>query len=162
MEHYFLLFKVKTIEDYAFYGLANLTILDMMQCQVSSPLTNHTFVGLSSLKEVYLDLNHVGRIDAGALRPMPSLEELWMSDNNLTTLAPEVLDTAHLTRLNEVYLDGNPWRCDCHIRWLREAIDNAKYTVEAPGLMKCAAPPNLANKSFIDLKPSDFVCKEPY
>ncbi|XP_052802054.1 leucine-rich repeat-containing protein 24-like [Mya arenaria] len=151
--------QVTTIEDYAFYGLPNVTIVDFMQDMISSTITNNTFTGLSGLQTIYLDLNQISKLEPGALYPLKSLNALWMSDNNVTTLSSEALDSDRLPQLSTVYIDGNPWNCDCHLRWLRSAVDHARYAIQDPHLITCASPPPLAGKAWDQLKPSDFVCK---
>lgn len=151
-------FQVTTIEDYAFFGLSKITILDFMQDKITSPLTNNTFVGLDSLQTLYIDINNISHIETGALRPLKSISSLWLDGNQLSHLDPEVLNEKYLPHLSELYIDFNPWYCDCHLRWLREKVDNATYTIQDPHLITCMGPPNLAKKAWDDLKPSDFVC----
>ncbi|KAH3708137.1 leucine-rich repeat and immunoglobulin-like domain-containing nogo receptor-interacting protein 4 isoform X2 [Dreissena polymorpha] len=150
--------QITSIEDFAFYGLPNVEILDFMQCQISSALTKNTFAGLSGLTTIYLDINQISQIQPGAFHPLTSLTNLWMSGNNLTTLEPEVLDAKDVANLSTLYIDFNPWECDCQLRWLREGMDNATYVIQDPHLIKCASPPKLAGKSWDELKPGDFVC----
>ena len=129
-----------------------------MQDKISSTLTNQTFVGLSSLQTLYIDLNNISRIETGALRPLKSIGSLWLGSNSLTHLDPAVLDEQYLPHLSELYIDFNPWYCDCHLRWLRKKMDNATYVIQDPHLIKCAGPSRVAGKAWDELKPSDFVC----
>lgn len=56
-----------TIEDFAFQELGNLTMLELMDCSVSSNLTNNTLTGLSSVQEVDLSLSNIPYMEVGAL-----------------------------------------------------------------------------------------------
>lgn len=150
--------QVATIEDNAFYGLSQLTILDMCSDKVSSTITNRTFNGLTGLKTLYFYENQVSRIEPMAFSSFGNIISIWLSGNNLTSLVPEVLDTKYIPHLSELYIDFNPWHCDCHIRWLREKVDNASYVIQDPHLVTCASPPKVAGKAWDVLKPSDFVC----
>ncbi|KAK3097851.1 hypothetical protein FSP39_013822 [Pinctada imbricata] len=146
------------IDDNAFAGLVNLTILDFMSAAITSPVTNNTFSGLPSLQTLYLDDNHVPSIDIGALRDLKSLTSLWLSGNNLSTLDEEVLDTKYIPNLNTLFIDFNPWYCDCDLRWLREKVGNASYVIQDPHLIVCHGPEKVAGKPWDELKPEDFVC----
>ena len=147
-----------TIEDNAFYGLEKLTILDFMQGNILSPLTNNTFNGLTGLQTLYIDINNISRIETGAFRSFSSISSLWLDGNQLTTLEPEVLNTKYMPHLSTLFIDFNPWYCDCHLRWLRAKVDNATYVIQDPHLIKCAGPSHVAGKAWDVLQPSDFVC----
>lgn len=150
--------QVTTIEDDAFYGLHKLTLLDFMQNKISSVLTKHTFNGLTGLQTLYLDINNISRIEQGTFRFFNSVSSIWLQGNQLTKLDPEVLDVKYVPRLSELYIDGNPWFCDCHLRWLREKVGNASYVIQDPHLITCAGPKKVAGKAWDVLKPNDFVC----
>ncbi|XP_045190625.2 carboxypeptidase N subunit 2-like isoform X2 [Mercenaria mercenaria] len=149
--------QVTTIEDNAFYGLRNLTILDMNMNKVSV-ITNDTFTSLTSLQTFYMYSNNIRKVEVGAFHHFASLSELWLQDNKMSTLQPEVLDVKYIPKLSELYIDTNPWYCDCHLRWLREKVGNASYVIQDPHLITCAGPAKLAGKAWDVLKPSDFVC----
>jgi Leucine-rich repeat (LRR) protein len=118
-------------------------------------LEDFTFAGLTSPLELDLSYNLITAIAKDAFKSLQS-SKIDISFNKLQSLQAEVF--SHLTSTANVNLGGNLWNCDCHLRWLREALDNATYTIELPYTLKCATPVKLAGKSFIDLKPSDFVC----
>jgi Leucine-rich repeat (LRR) protein len=152
--------EVETIEDNAFFGLSKITLLDFMQDHIRSALTNQTFVGLSSVDTLYLDLNNISKIEVGALYPLKSVGSLWLQSNLLTTLQEGVFDTNYLTKLNTLFIDSNPWYCDCNLKWLREKMDHAPYVIQDPHLIVCHGPPKVAGKAWDELKPSDFVCND--
>ncbi|KAL4233427.1 hypothetical protein ACF0H5_008108 [Mactra antiquata] len=150
--------QVTTIEDNAFYGQSQITILDFMQDHISSTITKDTFSGLTGLQTLYLDLNNISKIQVGAFHSFSSLGSLWLQSNRLTYLEPEVLDVKYIPKLSELYIDDNPWYCDCHLRWLREKVNNASYVIQDPHLITCAGPSKVAGKAWDVLKPADFVC----
>ena len=151
--------QVTTIEDYAFAGLHNLKGLDMSNCHISSPITKNTFAGLTNVGQLELSINHIPSIAVGAFNDIRSMSSLWLMGNNLTTLEEGVLDTKYLPNLNTLFIDFNPWYCDCHLRWLREKVGNASYVIQEPHLIKCQGPPKVAGKAWDILKPEDFVCE---
>ncbi|XP_066271215.1 platelet glycoprotein V-like [Branchiostoma lanceolatum] len=151
--------SLTTIDDDAFAGLGKLQILDATSTGLNK-VTNRTFDGLSGAWEVYLSLNKIPAVPAGAFHAMRNLSSLWLDANLINTLSPEVLDASILPRLSEVYLWGNPWTCDCHLRWLKEHIDNNNTapTIDSPHLNVCSAPLKLKGRAFDSLSPKDFVC----
>ncbi|XP_060565148.1 insulin-like growth factor-binding protein complex acid labile subunit [Ruditapes philippinarum] len=146
--------KIAQLEDFTFQSMVDLQNLDMSHNNLSA-VHNNTFVGLTSLLWLNLSYNWVTTIAQDAFKSLQS-SDIDLSFNRLQSLQVEVF--SHLTSTANVRLAGNLWNCDCHLRWLREALDNATYTIELPYTLKCATPVKLAGKSFIDLKPSDFVC----
>ncbi|KAA0192963.1 hypothetical protein FBUS_01948 [Fasciolopsis buskii] len=78
---------------------------------VPSPLHR---LWLSSTKSATM---HVGRQAFVGLRYLRLLD---LSDSKLTTLPVSFAGQLDLMlELNELYLGGNPWHCDCQLRWLR-------------------------------------------
>lgn len=78
----------------------------------------------------------------------PATTELVLTGNNLTALPPGLLDSLPL--LSTAYLDGNPWRCDCHLvplrAWLADRPDRAPYRD-----LRCAAPRALRGRLLLYL-----------
>ena len=58
---------LKAIEDHTVHGLTKLTILDVMDCHVNSPITNFTFDGLKSVQTIDLSLSNISTMEVGAL-----------------------------------------------------------------------------------------------
>lgn len=129
-----------------------------MENKISSEITDKTLQDLSSVETLYLGENNISKIHPNAFHSLDSVKTIWLTGNELSTLESEVLNTTFVSHLSEIHLDFNPWYCDCHLRWLRESLDNATYIIESPEVVKCSGPPKLKGKSFVDLKPSDFVC----
>ena len=148
--------RITTID--AFYGLPNLSILDINTDKVSSAITNNTFNGLTGLQTLYFYENQISKIEPMAFSSFRNITSIWLSSNNLTSLVPEVLDMRFIPHLSELFIDFNPWNCDCHLRWLREKVDNASYVIQDPHLITCASPKAVAGKAWDILKPSDFIC----
>jgi hypothetical protein len=136
--------------------MASLVTIDLTNNKLVQ-ITNNTFAGLHSLQEMDITGNVIQNIEPEAFISLKSLRLLRIINNRLERLQPEVLN--NVPAGTTVYLGGlNPWKCDCHLRWLREAVDNATYHIQYPDAMRCATPMKLAGKYFSDLNPSDFVC----
>nr|XP_033804522.1 matrix-remodeling-associated protein 5 isoform X2 [Geotrypetes seraphini] len=104
--------KIESIHPAAFNGLTSLRLLHLEGnlLQQLHPSTFATFVfldyfRLSTLKHLYLSENVIKTLPAGMMKSMPMLESL--------------------------YLHGNPWSCDCSMKWLLE--ENMK----PEGVLKC-------------------------
>ena len=62
------------IQDFAFNGLAHVTILDFMECHVTSAITNYTFHGLKDVQTIDLSLSNITIMDSGALLGLDKLQ----------------------------------------------------------------------------------------
>ena len=151
---------ITTVEDNAFYGLNKLTYLDFMDDHVSSTISNLTFNGLTALQKLFFDGNNASKIEPGAFHSMKNIQELWFSSNKLSTLDPEVLDSKFIPNLSLLYIDFNPWICDCQLRWLREKMDSDPNVIQDPHLIVCSGPPTVAGKAWDVLTPKDFACND--
>lgn len=152
--------QLSHIEDNAFMGLKNLKYLELSKNNISTNLTEKTFSGLSSLERLDLDFNKISHVTPGALLIMKTMQWLSMDNNQITTLQPEALNSKIMPGLFEIDLNGNPWYCDCHLRWLKERSDsyNLPYIVNNPMIMTCAGPDDVAGKTWYHLKAGDFKC----
>ncbi|CAH1800049.1 unnamed protein product [Owenia fusiformis] len=151
--------SVTGIADGAFRDLESLTIFDATSCALTT-LTDDTFKGLVNVKTLYIDENKISNISANAFAPLKNLDALWMTINSVAELNMQTLNgTGILPKLSTAYLWANPWKCDCHLRWLREMVDvTPRFTIDAPHLMICHEPPAMKGKTWDTLKPSDFKC----
>ncbi|XP_053398360.1 slit homolog 1 protein-like [Mercenaria mercenaria] len=147
--------QISTLEDLTFQSMGKLVTINLSSNKLSN-ITNNTFTGLNTLSELDISSNLIENIEPGAFEPLKSIRNLRIIGNRLQRLVSEVF--RYLPAGTSVYLAANPWQCDCHLRWLREAVDNASYTIEYPEAIGCATPMKLSGKYFKELKPSDFVC----
>ncbi|EEZ97559.1 decorin [Tribolium castaneum] len=111
-------------------------------------LTNYMLEGLTNLKILNLGFNSISRIEPKTFEQTPKLENLVLTNNQLTSIDGAVLPATGLQNLKILYLDhnrlmflssnflfrlnslkamsigGNPWQCPCLDLVLRWLYDN--------------------------------------
>ncbi|KAM6961119.1 immunoglobulin superfamily member 10 [Aplochiton taeniatus] len=151
---------IHSIEDGAFQDLKSLQVLKMSYNRVKE-ITRETFRGLESLLRLHMDHNRVEFISPEAfyglaalqlvhlegnllqqLHPdtfitlrhsqvfrVSSVRSIHLSDNLLTSLPVEVFSDC--SQLENLFLHGNPWSCDCHMDWFPD------WAKKHTGVLKC-------------------------
>ncbi|XP_056321982.1 matrix-remodeling-associated protein 5 [Danio aesculapii] len=165
--------KLTVITDRTFSGLTGIIRLHLDHNHISS-IHPQAFLGLTSLRLLHLEANQLQQLHPhtfstfSVLRrfPVSTLKHLYISDNLLQTLSRSALENT--PQLENLLLMGNPWSCDCRMRWLQD------WSARHPGVMKCkkdrtftsgqlcplcASPKHLKAADMLDLK--QFVCSGP-
>ncbi|KAG1956198.1 matrix-remodeling-associated protein [Pimephales promelas] len=189
--------NVQKISDGAFQDLVSLQVLKMSYNKLRV-ITGHTFSGLTGLIRLHLDHNRIEFIHPDAFSgmtslrllhleanflqklhhatfstfsllqrfPVSSLKHLYLSDNLLRSLPPNLLE--NMPQLENLFLCGNPWSCDCRMSWLQD------WSARNAGVMKCkkdrtfvsgqlcprcSFPKHLKGHDISDLK--EFICSGP-
>lgn len=110
-----------------FFGLANklpkLRHIEIWRCSnLSDTITKTTFMGLHGVETLILSGNQIQRIGKRSFDvPLKSLIHLELRDNNMTTI-PSNLFNVRVRNLVTVYVDNNPWHCDCHMENFRQFL----------------------------------------
>lgn len=93
--------KIEFIHPQAFSGLTSLRLLHL-EGNVLHQLHPDTFSTFSFLDHFRLS----------------TIRHLYLAENELKTLPPSLLQNMPL--LENLYLQGNPWSCDCEMKWFLE------------------------------------------
>uniref|UniRef100_A0A8C1Y7R8 LRRNT domain-containing protein n=1 Tax=Cyprinus carpio TaxID=7962 RepID=A0A8C1Y7R8_CYPCA len=85
-----------------------------------SLLPSAIFLNLPNLTHISLYENQLSRLMPGTFGPM-ALQELWLYDNMLT----------HLEENVKLYLNKNPWQCDCNLLSFFEWMKNNEEKIKS-------------------------------
>ncbi|KAM8770512.1 immunoglobulin superfamily member 10 [Rhynchonycteris naso] len=128
--------KVRRLQKDTFYGLKSLTRLHMDHNNIEF-INPEVFYGLTFLRLVHLEGNQLTKLHPDTFVSLRYLQifktsfikYLHLSDNFLSSLPQEMV--SYMPDLESLYLHGNPWTCDCHLKWLSD------WTQEKPDVVKC-------------------------
>lgn len=128
--------KVQIVRKDTFYGLGSLVRLHLDHNNIEF-INPEAFYGLTSLRLVHLEGNRLTKLHPDTFVSLSYLQifktsfikYLFLSDNFLTSLPKEMV--SYMPHLESLYLHGNPWTCDCHLKWLSEWMQGN------PDIIKC-------------------------
>ncbi|XP_067312739.1 matrix-remodeling-associated protein 5 [Pseudorasbora parva] len=167
--------KLKRVDPSLFEGLTSLVRLHLDHNHIDF-IEPFSFNGLTSLKLLQLEGNKLQDLHSHTFITLSVLGTFWSSglrhlhlaDNQLEYLLPAVLQ--HLHKLEVLSLHGNPWSCDCHLRWLLEWDKNNEGVIkckkdrdsgDAGNCAACASPQPLNNSQILQLSTNQLTCDQP-
>ncbi|NWS55625.1 MXRA5 protein, partial [Chunga burmeisteri] len=165
--------KLKVITGQTLQGLSSLMRLHMDHNRIEFIHPN-AFNGLTSLRLVHLEGNLLQQLHPNTFSTFTVLDyfklstvrHLYLSENALRTLPAGMFQGMPL--LENLYLHGNPWACDCSLKWLLEwnevsggVLKCKKDKAYEGGQLcpKCNSPKQLQKEDIQNLK--DISCRKP-
>ncbi|OCT72059.1 reticulon-4 receptor-like 2 isoform X2 [Xenopus laevis] len=133
-----------------FRDLFNLTQL-FLHGNLLQSLPAESFFGLSSLDRLLLHNNRLVVVSPRAFVGLKSLTILFLFNNSLPALPGDCLK--HLTSLQFLRLNGNPWHCDCTCRSLWGWFHFTPGVSSSP--VSCNSPPALKGRDLRILEERD-------
>jgi Leucine-rich repeat (LRR) protein len=87
-------------------------------------VTTRTFSSLHKLRVLELYQNKIPAIPDGAFDSNKDLYELQLNENRITTVTPSTFSQELKTNLTWLDLSGNPFICDCDLRWFSDWLQS--------------------------------------
>merc|ERR1711935_67015 len=134
------------------------------------------FRNMDDLQDLRLSSNALIDVDRLAFENTGKLHALYMDSNHLTQIHKDWFDTFHenwkngdQTQHGQVFLNGNPWVCDCttqpFVTWIdshpffEEHYDSSQHSYVQMGT--CKYPSNLRSRNFKGLSDYQLTCSTP-
>ncbi|KAK3578928.1 hypothetical protein CHS0354_035560 [Potamilus streckersoni] len=109
-----------------------------------------------NVTDLNLSSSSISVIHDDFLHNFESLGTIQIYNNMLETL-PEGIQHMNLEKLQSLYLHGNPFKCDCHSKWMKSWL--LKYKIKIPDVDKILCESGQAEgKKIIDALDTDFIC----
>ncbi|XP_034287338.1 matrix-remodeling-associated protein 5 [Pantherophis guttatus] len=128
--------KLQVVTGQSLQGLFSLMRLHLDHNRIEFIHPN-AFNGLISLRLLHLEGNLLQQLHPNTFSTflvldyfrMSTIKHLYLSENAIRTLPKGIFERMPL--LENIYLHGNPWSCDCRLNWFLE------WTEKSAGILKC-------------------------
>lgn len=122
--------KLKVITGQTLHGLSSLMRLHVDHNRIEFIHPN-AFNGLTSLRLVHLEGNLLQQLHPHTFSTftvlnyfkLSTVRHLYLSENAISMLPAGMFQGMPL--LENLYLHGNPWACDCSLQWLLDWNENS-------------------------------------
>ncbi|XP_042666800.1 matrix-remodeling-associated protein 5 [Centrocercus urophasianus] len=165
--------KLKVITGQTLHGLSSLMRLHVDHNRIEFIHPN-AFNGLTSLRLVHLEGNLLQQLHPHTFSTfmvlnyfkLSTVRHLYLSENAISMLPAGMFQGMPL--LENLYLHGNPWACDCSLQWLLDWNENSGGVLKCKkdkayegGQLcpRCNSPKQLQKEDIQNLK--DISCRKP-
>lgn len=138
-----------------FRDMLFLDYLDLSENKLTL-LPEMLFIDLTGIAAIHLHKNNLSRLEPRQFEGQSLLQQLYLSDNRLESLPEGLFDP--LAVQHTVRLHGNPWRCDCHLRYLHDWALKNSHSVETLDRMLCETPLFLRRRPVASVTTDQLVC----
>ncbi|WAR30663.1 TLR3-like protein [Mya arenaria] len=147
---------------------------------ISEDFAGTIFIELTKLKKLYLNDNAIHNIPAPTFQSLSSLATLNISRNKLkgwdgdlfsTTNSLQTVDASenlignlnsdnlkYLQSLKYLNLSGNPFMCNCDLRWFRDWINNTSVLLPSNASYICYGPDQWKNVPLLSFSRKKINC----
>lgn len=142
--------KISVDNLFGYDKLNRLAHVTIDSCALKDTITVATFTGLWNVSELRLENDHIQKIGSHAFNiPMKTLEILSLERNSLKILPDDLFNTQHMSFVR-IYLDHNPWHCNCKFeKFRRFAIKSNEFVFNR---IECKSPLVHKGKNLLQLK----------
>lgn len=160
--------RLHSVPVKALQRLRNLEALDLSRNRIRR-LHKRQLNASQSLLSLNLSDNRISKISRRAFHGLMSIQQIDLRNNRLVTL--DEFAVSSLTPADgstTIFLSGNPWLCNCMVKWLRrEAKKQSSVTEAANSIgdwksMKCDRPAELEAMPLVSVPLKDFTCDHDY
>uniref|UniRef100_A0A8C0H6D9 Trophoblast glycoprotein n=1 Tax=Chelonoidis abingdonii TaxID=106734 RepID=A0A8C0H6D9_CHEAB len=127
----------------------------------SLPPCAGAFASLPSLRQLDLSGNALTSLQAATFHSLAQLQSLDLSHNSLKCLKnATITQLRSRPALRRISLGHNTWVCDCCIEHLVSWLKGSEQ-VEGKGALKCSYPDKMRDKPLVKTSSSDLDCSVP-
>ncbi|XP_062616206.1 leucine-rich repeat transmembrane protein FLRT3-like isoform X2 [Saccostrea cucullata] len=165
--------SITTLQSMALTNLVRLKRL-YLQYNYLTTLSEDSLHTLGELEELHLGHNNIKTL--GVLKFFPQLHTLYLNYNKLESLEGNTI--SHLNKLENLFIDhnklkylthntfpdglqkvvmaGNPWRCDCNMKWILTNPTSQQFFQN--NSLLCTYPSRFRGKNILSLEADDLTC----
>lgn len=138
-----------------FQSLGNLKELSLMNNGISS-FPEPSFKNLGSLQYLNVSNNKMSTWGSHLFSSTGQLTTLDLSNNLITTIKEDNMKP--LGALKTLNLTGNPFACNCDLRWFRDWVDTTSVFIANSSAYMCNGPKDWAGKPFLTFSRNKINC----
>ncbi|PAA85425.1 hypothetical protein BOX15_Mlig016971g3 [Macrostomum lignano] len=147
--------QISRLEEGAFEGLDNLYSLVLSRNSIRE-LPRGIFQGLKFLQLLLLDANKLTCIPEDIFHETRNLAILSLYKNEIKSIAETTF--APLRSIQQLTIAGNPFVCDCNLRWLNDFLREHPRLASSDNV--CDSPDRMARKKLGEVASRKFRCRD--